>query len=104
MKRLLLALLLLGLIPSANAAIIYFIADTGFNIESKCKDGKAVHQIWYMDIIGTVKKQNLSGHGDKYFKNPDLNSSFTYKDSDGNLCTQRNLTKEEVEAFYKKFD
>ena len=52
MKRLLLAQLLLGLIPSANARVVYVVNHGRINIEERCQDRKATHQIWHMDVNG----------------------------------------------------
>ena len=103
MKRLLLAHLLLGLIPSANARVVYIVNHGRINIEERCQDGKALHQIWYMDVNGKVQKLNLKGHKNKYFKNPELIPSDIYKSEKGYLCSQRQLTKKEREAYDKKF-
>jgi len=103
MKLLLLAPLLLGLIPSANARVVYIVNHGRINIEERCQDGKADHQIWHMDVRGKVQKLNLKGHGNKYFKNPELIPSDIYKSQNGYLCSQRQLTKKEREAYDKKF-
>jgi hypothetical protein len=103
MKRLLLAPLLLGLIPSANASVYYIVNHGRINIESRCHDGKADHQIWHMDVRGQVQKLNLKGHGNKYFKNPELIPSNIYKSEKGYLCSQRQLTKKEIKAYDNKF-
>ena len=69
MKSLLLAPLLLGLIPAANARVVYIVNHGRINIEERCQDGKAIHQIWYKDVNEQVQELNLKGHGNKYFKN-----------------------------------
>ena len=83
MKRLLFLPLLLGLIPTANASVIYIVNHGRINIESRCHDGKADHQIWHMDVRGKVQKLNLKGHGNEYFKNPELIPSDIYKSEKG---------------------
>ena len=104
MKHLLLVPLLFGLMSTANASVVYIINHGRINIESRCQDGKAEHQIWHMDVRGKVQKLNLKGHGNEYFKNPELIPSNIYKSKKGYLCSQRQLTKEEREAYDKKFD
>ena len=104
MKRLLLAPLLLGLIPTANARVVYIVNHGRINIEERCQDGKAIHQIWHMDVSGKVQKLNLKGHRNKYFKNPELIPSRIYKSERGYLCSQRQLTKKEIEAYDNKFE
>ena len=103
MKRLLLLCLLFVLIPSAQARVVYIINHGKINIEERCQDGKAVHQIWHMDVRGKVQKLNLKGHGNEYFKNPELIPSNIYKSEKGYLCSQRQLTKKEREAYDNKF-
>ena len=103
MKRLLFLPLLLGLIPTANASVIYIVNHGRINIESRCHDGKADHQIWHMDVRGKVQKVDLKGYGNEYFKNPELIPSNIYKSEKGYLCSQRQLTKKEREAYDKKF-
>ena len=103
MKRLLLLLFLVGFIPLANARVIYIVNHGKINIEERCQDGKAVHQIWHMDVRGKVQKLDLKGHGNEYFKNPELIPSDIYKSEKGYLCSQRQLTKKETEAYDKKF-
>ena len=103
MKRLLLLTLLFRLIPSAQASVIYIVNHGRINIESRCQDGKAEHQIWHMDVRGKVQKVDLKGYGNEYFKNPELIPSNIYKSEKGYLCSQRQLTKKEREAYDKKF-
>ena len=103
MKRLLLLCLLFELIPSAQARVVYIVNHGRINIEERCQDGKAVHQIWHMDVRGKVQKLNLKGHGNEYFKNPELIPSNIYKSEKGYLCSQRQLTKKEREAYDQKF-
>ena len=99
----LLLIILFALIPSANARVIYIVNHGRINIEERCQDGKALHQIWHMDLSGKVQKLNLKGHGNKYFKNPELIPSDIYKSEKGYLFSQRQLTKNEREAYDKKF-
>ncbi len=103
MKHLLLLILSFGLIPSAQARVVYIVNHGRINIEERCQDGKAVHQIWHMDVRGKVQKLNLKGHGNEYFKNPELIPSYIYKSEKGYLCSQRQLTKKEREAYDQKF-
>ena len=99
MKFLLLFPLLLGFIPVANARVVYIVNHGRINIEERCQDGKADHQIWYMDVSGKIKKQNLIGQGNEYFKNPELIPSHINKSDKGYLCSQRQLTKKEIKAY-----
>ena len=103
MKNLLLLLFIVGLIPSANARVVYIVNHGRINIEERCQDGKAIHQIWHMDVSGKIQKLNLKGHGNKYFKNPELIPSNIYKTEKGYLCSQRQLTKKEIKAYDNKF-
>jgi len=103
LKFLLLLPLIFGLIPSVNARVVYIVNHGRINIEERCQDGKAEHQIWHMDERGKVQKLNLKGHGNKYFKNPELIPSDIYKSEKGYLCSQRQLTKKEREAYDNKF-
>ena len=103
MKSLILLPLLLGLIPTANARVVYIVNHGRINIEERCQDGKAIHQIWHMDIRGKVQKLNLKGHKNKYFKNPELIPSNIYKTEKGYLCSQRQLTGKEIKAYDNKF-
>ena len=98
-----LLLLLLGFIPLANARVVYIVNHGRINIEERCQDGKALHQIWHMDVSGKVQKLNLKGHGNKYFKNPELIPSNINKSEKGYLCSQRQLTRKEREAYDNKF-
>ena len=103
MKHLLFLILSFGLIPSAQARVVYIVNHGRINIEERCQDGKAVHQIWHMDVNGKVQKLNLKGHKNKYFKNPELIPSDIYKSEKGYLCSQRQLTRKERKAYDNKF-
>jgi len=103
MKHLLILPFLFGLISTANARVVYIVNHGRINIEERCQDGKALHQIWHMDVSGKVQELNLKGHGNKYFKNPELIPSDIYKSEKGYLCSQRQLTKKEREAYDNKF-
>ena len=103
MKHLLILPFLFGLISTANARVVYIVNHGRINIEERCQDGKALHQIWHMDVSGKVQELNLKGHGNKYFKNPELIPSDIYKSEKGYLCNQRQLTKTEREAYDNKF-
>ena len=98
-----LLLFLFFLIPKANASFLYLVNHEGINIESKCQDGKAAHQIWHTDVGGKVQKLNLKGHGKESFKNPKLIERNIYKSEKGFLCSQRQLTKKEGEAYDRFF-
>ena len=102
-KILFISYLCISCFPSINASVIYIVNHGRINIESRCHDGKADHQIWHMDVRGKVQKLNLKGHGNEYFKNPELIPSNIYKSEKGYLCSQRQLTKKEREAYDKKF-
>ena len=104
MKRFFLLPFLFGLIPDAQARIVYIVNFGRINIEERCQDGKPDHQVWHMDVRGEIQKLNLKGQGDEYFKNPELIPSDTYKTEKGYLCSQRQLTKKEREAYDKKFE
>ena len=103
MKCLFLLPFLLGLIPDAQARVVYIVNFGRINIEERCKDGKADHQVWHMDVRGEIQKLNLKGQGDEYFKNPELIPSDIRKSEKGYLCSQRQLTKSEIKAYGKKF-
>ena len=103
MKCLFLLPFLLGLIPDAQARVVYIVNFGRINIEERCQDGKAEHQVWHMDVRGEIQKLNLKGQGDEYFKNPELIPSDIRKSEKGYLCSQRQLTKSEIKAYDKKF-
>ena len=103
MKRFFLPTFLLALIYPAQARVIYIVNFGRINIEERCHDGKADHQIWHMDVKGKVQKLDLKGHGNEYFKNPELIPSDIYKSEKGYLCSQRQLTKKERKAYDNNF-
>ena len=103
MKCLFLLPFLLGLIPDAQARVVYIVNFGRINIEERCQDGKADHQGWHMDVRGEIQKLTLKGQGDEYFKNPELIPSDIRKSEIGYLCSQRQLTKSEIKAYDKKF-
>ena len=103
MKGFFLLPFLLTLISPAQARIVYIVNFGRINIEERCQDGKADHQVWHMDVRGEIQKLNLKGQGDEYFKNPELIPSNIRKSEKGYLCSQRQLTKKEREAYDKKF-
>ena len=103
MNRLFLLPFLLTLISPAQARIVYIVNFGRINIEERCQDGKADHQVWRMDVRGNIQKLNLKGQGDEYFKNPELIPSNIRKSEKGYLCSQRQLTRKEIEAYDKKF-
>ena len=103
MKSLFLLPFLLGLITDAQARVVYIINFGRINIEERCQDGQADHQVWRMDVRGNIQKINLKGQGDNYFKNPELIPIDILKTDKGYLCSQRQLTKSEIKAYNKKF-
>ena len=103
MKQFFLPTFLLALIYPAQARVVYIVNFGRINIEERCHDGKADHQIWHMDIRGKVQKLDLKGHGNEYFKNPELIPSDIYKSEKGYLCSQRQLTRKERKAYDNKF-
>ena len=103
MKSLLFSTLLLVLIPSAKADVRYIVNHGRINIEVRCQDGMASHELQHMDERGKIQTLKLKGDGDEYFKNPELIPSGIYVSKNGQLCSQRQLTKEEIEAYDKKF-
>ena len=103
MKRLLFSTLLLGLIPSVNADVRYIVNHGRINIEVRCQDGMASHELQHMDERGKIQTLKLKGDGEEYFKNPELIPSGIYVSKNGKLCSQRQLTKKEIEAYDKKF-
>ena len=103
-KILFISYLLISFVPSLNARVVYIVNFGRINIEERCQDGKPDHQVWHMDVRGEIQKLNLKGQGDEYFKNPELIPSDTYKSEKGYLCSQRQLTKKEREAYDKKFE
>ena len=102
MKRLLLASLLFGLIPTANGSVYYIVNHGRINIEIRCEDGVAGHYVQHMDEEGDIQTLNLKGNGDEYFKYPELISEITEREN-GYLCSQRQLTKKEIKALDKRF-
>jgi len=102
MKRFFLPTFLLALIYPAQARVIYIVNFGRINIEERCHDGKADHQVWFMDGGGNITRYELKGQGNEYFKNPELIPSGIRKTENGYLCSQRQLTKKEVEAYEKK--
>ena len=103
MKSLILLPLLFGLIPTANADVRYIVNHGRINIEVRCQDGMASHELQHMDERGKIQTLKLKGDGDEYFKNPELIPSGIYVSKNGKLCSQRQLTKKEIEAYDKKF-
>ena len=102
-RKILLIPFLLGLIPSANARVVYIVNHGRINIEERCQDGMASHELQHMDERGKIQTLKLKGDGDEYFKNPELIPSGIYVSKKGYLCSQRQLTKKEREAYDKKF-
>ena len=98
-----LLLLILGFIPVANARVVYIVNHGRINIEERCQDRMASHEIQHMDERGKIQTLKLKGDGNEYFKNPELIPSNIYVSEKGYLCSQRQLTKKEREAYDKKF-
>ena len=103
MKSLILLPLLFGLIPTANADVRYIVNHGRINIEVRCQDGMASHELQHMDERGKIQTLKLKGDGEEYFKNPELIPSGIYVSKNGKLCSQRQLTKDEIEAYDDKF-
>ena len=104
MKSLLLAPLLFGLIPSANAGIyIYPLFNKG--IEVRCLDNEPKHLISFKS--GRVMK--FKDYGDDKYKFPDVylfpektNKQYSYFPSTaGTKCSYRKLTRKEREDYRK---
>ena len=104
MKSLLLAPLLFGLIPSANAGIyIYPLFNKG--IEVRCLDNEPKHLISFKS--GRVMK--FKDYGDDKYKFPDVylfpektNKQYSYFPSTaGTKCSYRKLTRKERENYIK---
>ena len=98
MKNLLLAPLLLGLIPSANAGVYYYL-DSSYSdkssIKVKCADGKANHLV----DVGWQEIQ-LEGHGESKYKNPEMSFEFPYAygrwaNPENNMCVYKYLDDEQ---------
>ena len=104
MKRLLLAPLVLGLIPSANAGI-YFYPFFNKGIEVRCLDNEPKHLISFKS--GRVMK--FEDYGDDKYKFPEVylypkktNKLYSYFPSTaGTKCSYRKLSRKERE-FYRK--
>ena len=104
MKRLLLAPLLLGLIPIANAGIyIYPFYKKG--IEVRCLDNEPKHLISFK--AGRVMK--FEDYGDDKYKFPEVylypektNKEYSYFPSTaGTKCSHRKLTRKERKNYIK---
>ena len=104
MKRLLIAPLLLGLIPSANAGIyIYPFFNKG--IEVRCLDNEPKHLISFKS--GRVMK--FKDYGDDKYKFPDVylfpektNKQYSnFPSTAASKCSYRKLTRQERE-YYRK--
>ena len=104
MKRLLLAPLLLGLIPSANAGI-YIYPNFKKGIEVRCLDNEPKHLISFK--AGRVMK--FEDYGDDKYKFPEVylypkktNKQYSYFPSTaGTKCSYRKLTRKEREDYRK---
>ena len=104
MKSLLLAPLLLGLIPSANAGI-YIYPNFKRGIEVRCLDNEPKHLISFK--AGRVMK--FKDYGDDKYKFPEVylypkktNKLYSYFPSTaGTKCSHRKLTRKERKMFIK---
>ena len=105
MKRLLIAPLLLGFIPTVNAGIyIYPFFDKG--VEVRCLDNEPKHLISFK--AGRVME--FEDYGDEKYKFPEVylypekpNNEYSYFPSTaGTKCSFRKLTKKEKKFFIKK--
>ena len=103
MKNIILLIISFGLVPEVNARVVYIVNHGRINIEERCQDGMASHELQHMDERGKIQTLKLKGDGDEYFKNPELIPSGIYVSKNGKLCSQRQLTKKEIEAYDKKF-
>tara|TARA_B100001057_G_scaffold415156_1_gene432562 strand:- start:68 stop:427 length:360 start_codon:yes stop_codon:yes gene_type:complete len=101
MKCLLLPLLFI-LSPSVHARVVYITNFGRIHIEERCQDGKPDHQVWFMDGGGNITRLELKGQGNEYFKNPELIPSSIRKVENSYLCSQRQLSKKEIEAYELK--
>ena len=105
MKRLLIAPLLLGLIPSANAGI-YIYPNFKKGIEVRCLDNEPKHLISFK--AGSVMK--FKDYGDDKYKFPEVylypektNNQYSYFPSTaGTKCSFRKLSKKEKKFFVKR--
>ena len=101
MKRLLLASFLLGLIPSANAGVYYYLdySDKG-SIKVKCADGKANHL-----VDAGWQEIQLEGHGESKYKNPEMSMEFPYgrwANPENNMCVYKYLDDEQDEMIRRR--
>ena len=101
MKRLLLASLLLGLIPSANAGVYYYLnySDKG-SIKVKCADGKANHLVY-----AERNKIQLEGHGESKYKNPEMSMEFPYgrwANPENNMCVYKYLDEDQYYGIQRR--
>ena len=106
MKRLLLAPLLLGLIPSANAGVYYYpnYSEKG-GVKVVCADGQANHLV----ELKAGRTMQLEGHGEDKYKYPKLAMNWPYGRwaNDKNIpCFYRYQTEKQnrqiIEAGYKR--
>tara|TARA_Y100001970_G_scaffold274122_1_gene373383 strand:+ start:8401 stop:8763 length:363 start_codon:yes stop_codon:yes gene_type:complete len=102
MKRLLFALLLLGLIPSVKSSVLYIANAGSMRIELRCQDGKPDHQILFIDVTSKTKRLELKGQGNRYFRYPELIPTNIYKSENGYLCSQRQMNIKESDSYLKK--
>lgn len=101
MKPFLLLTFFLGLIHSSQASVVYIVNFGRIDIEERCQDDKPDHQIWSMDATGRIIRLELKGQGNQYFSNPELIPIDIRETENGYLCSQRQLTKKEIEAYKK---
>ena len=104
MKLLLLAPLLLGLIPSANAGI-YIYPNFKKGIEVRCLDNEPKHLISFK----SGRAMKFEDYGDDKFKFPEVylfpektNKQYSYFPSTaGTKCSYRKLSRKEREHYRK---
>ena len=104
MKRLLLAPLLLGLIPAANAGI-YFYPNFKKGIEVRCADNEPKHLISFK--AGRVMK--FKDYGEEKYRWPETylfpekpNKDYSnFPSTAGTRCSHRKLTRKERKMYIK---
>ena len=74
MKNLLRLSLLLGLIPSTNAGVYYYLNYQKSGIKVKCADGKPNHIV----ELKEGRTIEIKGHGRRKYKHQDMNMELPY--------------------------
>ena len=69
MKNIILLIISFGLVPEVIARVVYIVNHGRINIEERCQDGMARHELQHMDKRGKIQTLKLKGDGDEYFKN-----------------------------------